>query len=202
VSEQHASGADFEKTAFEALIAAVGSSTIVTPELALQALTELRDGVITGEGPTSRGRVHFSRTLDAQDAALCAQILTAPGRSSLPVTRAEADLLFEIDAAASERLDNGRFDDLFVKAVAHHALATTGRAVPSRAVALSPETPLTSWAPERSPAEVDRAVLEWIMGHVRGRRSSKALMTIALLLAGAAAMPALQSVAFMADLMA
>jgi hypothetical protein len=32
----------------------------------------VRDGVITGEGPTTRGRIHFSRALDAQDAAWCA----------------------------------------------------------------------------------------------------------------------------------
>ena len=35
---------------------------------AAHALTIVRDGVITGEGPTTRGRIHFSRELDADDA--------------------------------------------------------------------------------------------------------------------------------------
>ena len=36
-----------------------------------------------------------------------------------PVSRAGADVLFEISAAASERSDNGQFDDLFAKAIVH-----------------------------------------------------------------------------------
>ena len=44
---------------------------------AAHALTIVRDGVITGEGPTTKGRIHFSRALDADDAAWCARILTA-----------------------------------------------------------------------------------------------------------------------------
>ena len=38
-------------------------------DTAARALTIVRDGVITGEGPTTKGRVHFSRSLDADDAA-------------------------------------------------------------------------------------------------------------------------------------
>jgi hypothetical protein len=44
---------------------------------AAHALTIVRDGVITGEGPTTKGRIHFSRSLDADDAAWCVRILTA-----------------------------------------------------------------------------------------------------------------------------
>ncbi|MGA7803600.1 MAG: hypothetical protein WCB02_03125, partial [Bradyrhizobium sp.] len=66
------------------------------------ALTIVRDGVITGEGPTTRGRVHFSRELDADDAAWCARILTARAVEHEPVSRAEAEALFEINDAAAE----------------------------------------------------------------------------------------------------
>src|SRR2546421_6714669 len=82
---------------------------------AAQALSVVRDGVITGEGPTTRGRVHFSRALDAFDAAWCARILTAAGWT---ISRAEAEALFEINDAAAERSDEGRFDDLLAKALA------------------------------------------------------------------------------------
>src|SRR5258708_27303154 len=58
---------------------------------AAHALTIVRDGVITGEGPTTKGRIHFSRTLDADDAAWCARILTASAVEHQPVSRAEAD---------------------------------------------------------------------------------------------------------------
>src|SRR4249920_308808 len=123
------------------------------------ALTIVRDGVITGEGPTTRGRVHFSRALDADDADLCARILTSTAVEHQPVSRAEAEALFEIDDAAAERSDNGRFDDLLAKAVVHHAASASGLPVPSRAVALSPDTDIESWAPTQA-AKIDTKVLE------------------------------------------
>ncbi len=189
---------------FQSVIAAIESSGIVAPEFAARALEELRDGVITGEGPTSSGRIHFSRSLDGQDADYVAQILNAPGKGSdAAVTRAEADALLQIDAAASERLDDGRFDDLLVKAIAHHALASAGRSVPPRHVALSPDTPLHVWAPQAAAADVDAEVRQWITDHVRTRRrSSKALMTIAVFLIGSGAISAISTVSTIADLFA
>ena len=105
------------------------SSSALEPtcrDTAAHALTIVRDGVITGEGPTTKGRVHFTRSLDADDAALCARILTATAVAHQPVSRAEAEALFEIAQAATERSDDGRFDDLLAKAVAHHAAAMSG----------------------------------------------------------------------------
>src|SRR5215510_4169107 len=68
-------------------------------DTAAHALTIVRDGVITGEGPTTKGRVHFSRSLDADDAAWCARILTAAAIDHQPVSRTEAEALFEIHDA-------------------------------------------------------------------------------------------------------
>lgn len=194
----HSSGA---RSPFQSVIAAIEASGIVAPELAAHALGELRDGVITGEGPTAQGRVHFSRSLDATDADYCAQILNAPMHAGdAAVTRAEADILLQIDAAASERLDDGRFDDLLVKAVAHHALASAGRPVPPRSIALSPDTPLDSWATQAAAADVDAEVRKWIADHVRQRRRlSKALMTIAVFLIGSGAISAMSTVSTLAD---
>ena len=137
----------------------------------------MRDGVITGEGPTTRGRIHFSRALDADDAAWCARILTATAVEHQPVSRAEAEALFEINDAAAERSDDGRFDDLLAKAVVHHAASASGLPVPPRTVALSPETAIESWAPTQA-VGVDTEVLEWIASQMRGkRRSNRTLMS-------------------------
>jgi hypothetical protein len=145
--------------------------------------------VITGEGPTTKGRVHFSRALDADDAAWCARILTATAVAHQPVSRAEAEALFEINDAATERSDNGRFDDLLAKAVVHHAASVSGLPVPSRTVALSPETAIESWAPAKS-AGVDTEVLNWIASQMRGkRRSNRTLMSLVATIVGVAALP-------------
>jgi hypothetical protein len=158
-------------------------------DTAAHALTIVRDGVITGEGPTTKGRVHFSRALDADDAAWCARILTASAVEHQPVSRAEAEALFEINDAAAERSDEGRFDDLLAKAVAHHAASASGLPVPPRTVALSPDTDIESWAPTRAKG-VDIEVLEWIASQMRGkRRSNRTLMAMVTTLAGVAALP-------------
>src|ERR1700722_20306379 len=142
-------------------IAVLEPSKISCRNTAALALTVVRDGVITGEGPTTRGRVHFSRALDTDDAAWCERILTATAVEHQPVSRAEAAALFEIDHAAAERSDEGRFDDLLAKAVVHHAASVSGLPVPPRTVALSAETSIESWAPTHS-AGVDTEVLEWV----------------------------------------
>src|SRR6266704_1473455 len=167
-------------------IGALEPSKISCRNTAALALTIVRDGVITGEGPTTKGRIHFSRALDADDAAWCARILTATAVEHQPISRAEAEALFEIDDAAAERSDDGRFDDLLAKAVAHHAASESGLPVPPRTVALSPDTDIASWAPAHA-ANIDTQVLEWIATQMRGkRRINHALAAMVATLVGAA----------------
>ena len=171
---------------------AIETSGIADRNAAALALAVVRDGVITGEGPTTKGRIHFSRALDADDAAWCARILMAEAVKHQPISRAEAEALFEINDAAAERSDDGRFDDLLAKAVVHHATSASGLPVPSRTVALSPDTPIESWAPTKA-VGVNVEVLEWIAGQMRGkRRSNRTLMTLVATLIGAATLPLAQ----------
>lgn len=170
---------------------AVGASDAFEPtkiscqRTAAQALAVVRDGVITGEGPTTKGRVHFSRALDADDAAWCARILTASAVQDQPVSRAEAEALFAIDEAAAERSDNGRFDDLLTKAVVHHAASVSGLPVPPRTVALAAETAIESWVPKPA-AGVDTEVLRWIASQMRSnRRYNGTLMAMVATVIGA-----------------
>jgi hypothetical protein len=157
-----------------------------------RALAVVRDGIITGEGPTTKGRIHFSRALDAEDAAWCVRILTASNVDHLPVSRAEVEALFEIGAAATERSDDGRFEDLLAKAVAHHAGSASGLAVPPRSVALSPKTAIESWAPKQA-AGVNSEVLEWIASQMRGKRNNnRTLVAMVASIAGVAALPLVQ----------
>src|ERR1700720_478557 len=173
-------------------IGALETARISCRSSAAEALTIVRDGVITGEGPTTRGRVHFSRALDAHDAAWCVRILTATAVEHQPVSRAEAEALFEINDAAAERSDDGRFDDLLAKAVVHHAASASGLPVPSCTVALAPETAIESWAPTQA-VGVDIEVLEWLASQMRGkRRSNRTLMRLVATIVGAATLPLTQ----------
>jgi hypothetical protein len=174
------------------LIGAVEMSMSDDRDVAVCALGIVRDGVITGEGPTTGGRIHFSRALDARDAAWCACILTATAVADEPVSRAEAEALFEISAAAADRSDNGQFDDLFAKAIVHHAVSASGLPVPSRTIALSPDTAIESWAPTRA-AGLDIEVLEWIAGQILGKlRGNPTVTKLVVAIIGAATLPLAQ----------
>src|ERR1700709_1511463 len=173
-------------------IGALEPSKISCRKTAAQALTIVRDGVTTGEGPTTKGRIHFSRALDAVDAAWCARILTASAVEHQPVSRAEAEALFEINDAAPERSAGGRFDDLLAKAVAHHAASESGLPVPPRTVALSPDTAIESWAPTQA-LNVGTETLEWISRQMRGnRRGNRTLPAMVAAIVGVAALPLAQ----------
>lgn len=173
-------------------IGALEPSKISCRNTAAHALTIVRDGVITGEGPTTKGRIHFSRALDADDAAWCERILTATAVEHQPVSRAEAEALFEINDAATERSDGGRFDDLLAKAVAHHAASESGLPVPPRTVALSPDTAIESWVPTQA-LNVGTETLEWISRQMRGsRRGNRTLTALIATILGVATLPLVQ----------
>src|ERR1700720_3953710 len=100
---------------FQSLIAAIEHSKIEVGDLSAPGLGGALKGGVAGEGPTTAGRTHFSRTLDPDDALLCTRILTAAGgEAGVPVTRIEANVLFDI-AAAAGGTDEGRFDAVLVK---------------------------------------------------------------------------------------
>ena len=108
------------------------------------------------------------------------------------MSRAEAEALFEISDAAAERTDDGRFDDLLAKAIAHHAASESGLPVPPRTVALSPDTPIESWAPVKA-VNIDTQVLEWLASQMRGkRRVNHCLAATVAALLGVAVLPLAQ----------
>jgi hypothetical protein len=146
--------------------------------------------------------VHFSRTLDTEDAVLCEHLLiAAEGEVGTPVSQEEADILIEIYETGLERRDGGRFDDLFVKAIAHHVVAARGSPVPSRSVALARETPLRSWASLADLETVAERIAAWTTGHRSARRALPLVFQATKARGGRAGSPA-ASVAHIVDLAA
>jgi hypothetical protein len=186
---------------FHDIVAAIDDAPNLAPDLAVMALEEIRRGVVTGEGPTTRGRVHFSRTIDATDAAMCEMILIAAGGADgRPVTREEAEALFGIHEAALEREDHGHFDELFVKAIAHHVLSAAGHQVPPRPAALARSTSIADWAGVGDGQTINREVGAWLDARVRSsRRAGGPLDTMMALLIGAGAVPVAASIASLLD---
>lgn len=187
---------------FKDIVAAIDKVPHLASGLAVLALEQVRRGVVTGEGATTQGRVHFSRTIDATDAAMCEMILIAGGGGGKPVTREEAEVLFDIHEAGLDREDSGHFDDLLVKAIAHHVLAAAGHAVPPRAKALARTTAVADWATPEQFEAIDREIAGWLDRHVRNnRRAGGPLETMAAFLVGAgiSVLPMTASLAAMLD---
>jgi hypothetical protein len=152
----------------------VQTADVASGRSSADALAQVLHGVITGEGPTTLGRIHYSRCIDAQDTALIRRILLAGGER--PIGRTEADLLFDIHEAALDQADGGAFADLFVRAIAHHVLVDAGLPLPSRARAL--ERPVSSWA--ESAAALPAETAAWLRGRLQRQRRPGSLAALAV----------------------
>jgi len=118
---------------FGAIMRALETAREVSPLLVAYAIGQVRFAVVAGSGPAIGARKHFSRTIDAADAALLERILElSGGASTRPVSRLEVDALFDLhDAVASGRND-AHFDDLVFATIANHLLASVGMSPTSR----------------------------------------------------------------------
>lgn len=125
--------------AFETAIRAIELASEGAARAAVFAIQQIQSAIINGEGPAIGARAHFSRVIDERDAALLYRILVAAGGGEgRPVTRAEADALFDLHDAAARAENDGSFNELFFHAIANYVLAASGHALEPRRVALAP----------------------------------------------------------------
>jgi hypothetical protein len=124
----------------EALVRVLEEATSVPTALAVFALRQVRVAVVDGEGPlaadpeTRRGLVNHG------EAELLRRILTAAGgRDRTGISRAEAEVIFDIHDASAGADNDPAWNELFLKAVTNCIMAASGYAAPPRAVALAAE---------------------------------------------------------------
>jgi hypothetical protein len=131
--------------AFEAVIRTMERAHEVPPALSAFAIRQLQAAIINGEGPAIGTRSHFSRTVDTADAAQLYRILVAAGGAEgRPVSREEADALFDLHDATARSQNDTAFNDLFYRAIANYTLAESGHALEPRREALSPDYVLSA----------------------------------------------------------
>ena len=146
--------------AFETLMRAIETARETSASLAVFALVEVRAAIINGDGQTIGLRPHFTRVIAAEHTALLYRILIAAGGAEgKPVTRAEADALFDLHDATACSDNDLAFNELFFRSIANHVLAASGHGQEPRQVALAPDFILkadlrpnaeqTAWISER-----------------------------------------------------
>jgi hypothetical protein len=126
--------------AFETVVRSLERASETPASLAAFAIRQLQAAIISGEGPAIGARTHFSRTVDAEDTALLYRILVAGGGADgRPVSREEADALFDLHDATARSQNDAAFNELFYRAIANYTLAQSGHALEPRPQAIAPE---------------------------------------------------------------
>ncbi len=143
------------KTELELLLNVLEQARWVPQSLVRFALDQVKDAIISGQGPLRAGKARGATSLMEVEVDLLRRILYSfGGDANLAITQAEAEVLFEIDAATAEADNHPSWSDLFVKAIANCVMGASGYAPPPRAVALARD----AWLERRGELTIDEVL--------------------------------------------
>ncbi len=124
-------------TELELLINVLDQARWSPPSLAAFALAQVRDAVVSGVGVTRAGQMLQPGMIGQSEIGLIRRVLYAfAGEGGIAVTRAEAEVLIEINKALAPGKCSPAWTELFVKAVGASVLASLGHHIPPREEAL------------------------------------------------------------------
>lgn len=156
-------------TELELLLNIMEKSRETPPVLVTYVLTQVKTAVLTGAGPLRSGRELVPGVVDAADVEILRRALyAAGGDKAIAITRAEAEILCDINDATAESENDPAWGDLYVKALANHIMFASGHAVPSRAEMLRRE----DWLNDTS-VDVKRFMLRGAMELFERARSGR-----------------------------
>ena len=127
-------------TELEVLVTLLEKSKQSPERLVRFALEAVREAVLHGSGPARRGGEYKPGVITEADVNLLRRVLFAYGGDQhIVVSRAEAELLFDLNDATAQADNHPSWPDLFVKAIANSVLFYSGYTVPTRQDALRRE---------------------------------------------------------------
>lgn len=125
------------KTEIELLLDVLEKSRWSPASLVRFALAQVRHAVTDGSGPLRGGQTRETGCIRDHEVECIRRVLYAfGGDGCVGITRAEAEVLFDIDYALSRYAPIPAWTDLFAKAVLNVVMASAGYAVPPREDAL------------------------------------------------------------------
>jgi hypothetical protein len=134
------------KTELDLIVNVLDKSRWSPVSLSRIALQQVKRAVVHGDGPLRAGEMSEKGKISEPEVELVRRILYAfGGEGNIAVTRAEAEVLFEINDAIADPQANPAWSELFVKAVTNVVMAASGQAVPTREEALRRD----AWLEER-----------------------------------------------------
>ncbi len=148
-------------TELETLVHVLEAARWSPSRLVQFALAQVKNAVVTGAGPLRTGQTLEPGAISPAEIKLLARILLAfGGDGHMAVTRAEADVLIEIEKAIAPGKSSPAWTQFYVRAVGNAVLAGLGYVVPSRQDVLD--------ADPMSAGRIHGAPIARIGGSVRG----------------------------------
>lgn len=158
------------KSDLDLLIRVLDRSRWSPVSLSRLVLMQIKCAVVQGDGPL-RGAASAAGagTIRESEVDLIRRVLYAfGGERPVAITRAEAEVLFDINDAIIDPQSNAAWTDLFVKAVANVVMAASGQAVPTREEALRRDAWLIEAKGDLSPLALLSAMVSSSLDAVRG----------------------------------
>jgi len=125
------------RTELELVINVIDRARWSPESLVSFALAQVRDAVVTSKGVLRNGMRLEPGIIGEAEVELLRRILYAfGGDGNVAITRAEAEVLFEINDALVDGKPNPAWTDLFIKAIANCVMSVSSYAVPTREEAL------------------------------------------------------------------
>lgn len=139
------------KVELELLITVLEKARWAPAALSAFAMSQVKLAILLGDGPiraTCRAEVGTVQEIEVD---LLRRILEAyGGDDEIALTRAEAEILLEIDEVTQRRANHSSWDDFFVKALAGAIMAASGYRSPPRGEALRRD----HWLDRRNDSEL------------------------------------------------
>ncbi len=125
------------KTELELLVTILDRSRWSPASLVKFALSQVKAAVLEGKGPSRSGAKLEAGVVTSEDVVMIRRILYAfGGDGANAISRAEAEVLFDINDKTVQAKNAPEWSDLFVKAIANAIMAASGYKAPSRQEAL------------------------------------------------------------------
>ncbi|MEZ5926776.1 MAG: hypothetical protein R3D57_20605 [Hyphomicrobiaceae bacterium] len=152
-------------TELEVLVRIIDAARWAPERLVKFALEQVKHAVVEGSGPLRAGSSLEQGCINEAETALVRRILYAfGGDGHIAISRAEAEILFDINDQTYEGENHPSWSDLFVKAIANHLMATSGYSVPSRQEALRQE----EWLESRGELTLGNVLSSMLGGGLKG----------------------------------
>ena len=127
-------------TELELLVRVLETAKFSTERLVAFALKQVKDAVVDGKGPLMQGGELVPGVIEKAEVDLLRRVLYAfGGDGNIAITRAEAEVLFEINDRVAGARNDQSWNDLFVKAIANFVMCASGYQAPPREEALRQE---------------------------------------------------------------